>query len=56
MMSSAQVVEMSVTITDNSPFQDHIYLDDHTSGYAIDFTLSQNITFYMRSIAMRLRT
>ena len=30
MMTSAQVVEMSATVTDNSPFQDYPHPDDHT--------------------------
>ena len=30
-MTSAQVVETSVTVTDNSPFQDYPYPDDHTT-------------------------
>ena len=30
-MTSAQVVEMSVTITDNSPSQDYIHPNDQTS-------------------------
>ena len=30
MMTSAQVVETSVTITDNSPCQDYTHPDDHT--------------------------
>ena len=29
MMTSAQVVETSVTVTDNSPFQDYPHPDDH---------------------------
>ena len=31
MMTSAQVVEMSVTVTNNSPFQDYPHPDDHTT-------------------------
>ena len=31
MLTSAQVVETSVTVTDNSPFQDYAHLDDHTT-------------------------
>ena len=31
MMTSTQVVEMSVTITDNSPSQDYTHLDDQTT-------------------------
>ena len=31
MMTSAQVVETSVIVTDNSPFQDYPHPDDHTT-------------------------
>ena len=31
MMTSAQVVETSGTVTDNSPFQDYPHLDDHNT-------------------------
>ena len=31
MMTSAQVVETLVTVTDNSPFQDYPHPDDHTT-------------------------
>ena len=31
MMTSAQVVETSVTVTDNNPFQDYPHPDDHTT-------------------------
>ena len=46
MMTSAQVVEMSVTVTDNSPFQDY----DHTTRptvtpgfkpFTVQFSLQQ---------------
>ena len=30
-MTSAQVVETSVTVTDNSPFQDYPHPNDHTT-------------------------
>ena len=30
-MTSAQVVETSVTVTDNSPFQDYPHPDDHNT-------------------------
>ena len=33
MMTSAQVVETSVTVTDNSPFQDNPHPDDVTPGF-----------------------
>ena len=29
-MTTAQVVETSVTVTNNSPIQDYVLLDDHT--------------------------
>ena len=35
MMTSAQVVETSVTVTDNSPFQDYPHPDDHTTRSTI---------------------
>ena len=35
MMTSAQVVETSVTFTDNSPFQDYPHQDDHTTRSSI---------------------
>ena len=31
MMTSPQVVETSVTVNDNSPFQDYPHPDDHTT-------------------------
>ena len=46
MMTSAQVVEMSVTTTDNSPSQDYTHPDDqttllqykqHTNSFSFDF-------------------
>ena len=43
-MTSAQVVETSVTTTDNSPSQDYTYLDDQT-------TLLQN-NFYLTSLSI----
>ena len=29
-MTTAQVVKMSVTVNNNSPIQDYVYLDDQT--------------------------
>ena len=29
-MTTAQVVEMSVTVNNHSPIQDYVHLDDHT--------------------------
>ena len=43
-MTSAQGVEIPVTITDNSPSQDYTYLDDQT-------TLLQN-NFYLTSLSI----
>ena len=35
MMTSAQVVETSVTVTDNSPFQDYPHPDDHPTRSSV---------------------
>ena len=35
MMTSAQVVETSVTVTDNSPFQDYPHPNDHTTRLTV---------------------
>ena len=43
-MTFTQVVETSVTTTDNSPSQDYTYLDDQT-------TLLQN-NFYLTSLSI----
>ena len=47
-LTSAQVVETSVTVTDNSPFQDYPHPDDHTTRSTVTpgskpFTVLQNI-------------
>ena len=39
-MTSAQVVETSVTTTDNSPSQDYTYLDDQTTPLQNNFYLT----------------
>ena len=39
-MTYAQVVETSVTVTDNSPFQDYPHPDDHTTRSIIKVTYS----------------
>ena len=39
MMTSAQVVETSVTITDNSPSQDYTHPDDQTTLLHVGFLL-----------------
>ena len=36
MMTSAQVVETSVTVTDNSPFQDYPHPDDHSTRSTLE--------------------
>ena len=36
MMTSAQVVETSVTVTDNSPFQGFPHPDDHTTRSTVN--------------------
>ena len=42
MITSAQVVEMSVTVTDNKPFQDYPHPDDPTTR-SIDITLFDSL-------------
>ena len=37
MITYPRVVERSVTVTDNSPFQDYSHLDDHTTGSIVAF-------------------
>ena len=32
-MTTAQVVEMSVTVNNNSPIQDYVHLDDQTQPF-----------------------
>ena len=39
MMTSAQFVETSVTVTNNSPFQDYPHPDDHTTRLLANFIL-----------------
>ena len=40
-MNFAQVVETSVTITDNSPFKDYIHPDDQTTLLKLGLFLNQ---------------
>ena len=47
MMTSAQVVETSVTTTDNSPSQDYTHLDDQT--YTFTCYLRVQTIFYISS-------
>ena len=42
MMTSAQVVETSVTVTDNSPFQDYPHPDDNTTRSTVKKYYSNN--------------
>ena len=58
MMTSAQVVETSVTVTDNSPFQDYPHPDDHTTRSTVTpgfkpFTVLRGIN--MNSISIRVK-
>ena len=39
-MTTAQVVETSVTVNNNSPFQDYVYPDDQTQP-----TIDKNIKY-----------
>ena len=43
MMTSAQVVETSVTITDNSPSQDYTHPDDQTTLLQANLLLSTEL-------------
>ena len=40
-MTTAQVVETSVTVNNNSPIQDYVHLDDHTQHYQDNAVLGQ---------------
>ena len=44
MMTSAQIVETSVTTTDNSPFQDYTHLDDYTTQLHVIILDSSSLT------------
>ena len=44
MMTSAKVVETSVTVTDNSPFQDYPHPDDHTTQSTTTTTTTTSTT------------
>ena len=45
-MTTARVVEMSVTANNNSPVQHYIHLDDHTQS-TFEMTLGSNLSqFY----------
>ena len=46
MMTSAQVVETSVTTTDNSPSQDYTHLDDQTTLLPLDMLLNNHMKRY----------
>ena len=36
-MTTAQVVETSVTVNNNSPIQDYVHPDDQTQPFSINF-------------------
>ena len=38
-VTTAQVVEMSVTVNNNSPIQDYVHPDDQTQPFGINLTL-----------------
>ena len=50
MMTSAQVVETSVTVTDNSPFQDYPHPDDHTTRSFIFTSMHIFFLFYVQIV------
>ena len=43
MTTTAQIVETSVTVNNNSPVQDHVHPDDHTQP-TYDMTLGSNLS------------
>ena len=49
MMTSAQVVESSVTITNNSPSQDYTHLDDQMTLLNVKLTATFHLTLMMTS-------
>ena len=38
-MTTAQVVETSVTVNNNSPIQDYVHPDDQTQPFEINYTV-----------------
>ena len=44
-MTTAQVVETSVTVNNNSPIQDYVHPDDQTQPFEKDFCLQMQIKF-----------
>ena len=40
-MTSAQVVEMSVTVNNNSPIQDYVHMDDQTQPITVYVTINE---------------
>ena len=51
MLTSAQVVEMLIIVTDNSPFQHYSHLDDHTTRSTVKpFTEYKVIMFYLQNL------
>ena len=43
MMTSAQVVETSVTVNNNSPIQDYVHLDDQTQPTSDILVLNDHV-------------
>ena len=53
-MTSAQVVETSVKVTTNSPFQDYTYLDDHNLlTYGLVFFCLLQTTLFQNMISRK---
>ena len=50
MMTPAQVVQTSVIVTDNSPFQDYPHPDDHTTRSTVNpgFIITSNFIEFQR--------
>ena len=49
MITKAQVVEMSVIVTNNSPFQDYPHLDDHTTWSKVYFILHPVLLIFWKN-------
>ena len=43
-MTTAQVVETSVAVNNNSPIQDYVHPDDHTQPTYQNFQLVENLS------------
>ena len=44
-MSTAQVVETSVTVNNNSPIQDYVHPDDQTQPTFVRIFMGKNLSF-----------